>query len=154
MQLDLEKDLKIERVLDVPRQKVWDCWTMPIHIPHFFVPEPHRVIQSDIELKVGGRFNTTFEVDGNTIENKGVYLEVVDQEKLVFTDTYTENWKPTENPFMTAIIQLEDVGNAQTKLIAIARHRTVEARQQHEDMGFFIGWNIVIDQLEHYAKTL
>lgn len=154
MQFDLEKDLKIERVIDVPRAKVWACWTMSAHIPHFFVPKPHRVTYCDIELKVGGHFNTAFEVDGQEIKNNGIYLEIINQEKLVFTDTYTDGWKPTENPFMTAIISLQDLGNGQTKLTAIARHRTADARQHHENMGFYMGWNIVIDQLEEYGKHL
>ncbi len=62
----------------------------------------------DIDLRVGGRFNTTFDVDGNVMDNKGVYLEVVPGEKLVFTDAYTEGWKPAPEPFMTAILLLSD----------------------------------------------
>lgn len=154
MELDPATDLKIERILDVPREKVWACWTQPQHIPHFFIPKPHRITACEIDLKAGGRFNTTFEVDGRLIENKGVYLEVTDGEKLVFTDTFTEGWKPAENPFMTGMILLEDAGAGRTKYTAIARHRNAETRQQHEDMGFYTGWNIAIDQLVAYAKTL
>ena len=152
MQLDREKDLKIERVIDVPPDKIWICLTTPEHIPHFFIPKPHRITHCDIELKVGGRFNMTFEVEDHQIQNDGVYLEIVNQKKLVFTDAYTEGWSPIEHPFCTGIILLEDLGNDQTKYTSIARHRTSAARLEHENMGFYIGWNIVIDQLESYAK--
>ena len=133
---------------------MWDCWTLPEHIPHFFVPRPHRVTACDIDLRVGGRFNTTFEVEGNEMQNKGVYLEVVPQEKLVFTDTYTEGWKPAPDPFMTAILLLADAPDGGTTYTAIARHRSPETRQAHEDMGFFDGWGTVVTQLEDYAKGL
>ena len=154
MQLDPETDLKLERIVDAPRTLIWQCWTTPEHIKQFFVPKPHRVIACDINLRVGGRFNTTFEVDGNEMKNDGVFLEVVEGEKLVFTDTYTEGWKPSEHPFMTAILLLEDAGEGKTRYNAIARHRTPEARKAHEDMGFHEGWGIVVDQLADYCKTL
>ena len=57
------------------------------------------------------------------MENKGVYLDVVHGEKLVFTDTYTEGWKPAPEPFMTAILLLADAPGGGTSYTAIARHR-------------------------------
>ncbi|KAF1368997.1 uncharacterized protein YndB with AHSA1/START domain [Yokenella regensburgei] len=152
--LDPETDLKLECIVDVPRQLVWECWTTPEHIKQFFVPLPHRVKHCEIDLRVGGRFNTLFEVDGNEMENNGVWLEVVDGKKLVFTDTYTEGWKPNPEPFMTAILLLEDAENGTTRYTAIARHRSAEARKQHEEMGFHEGWGIVVKQLEAYAHKL
>ena len=152
--LDPNTDLSFTRTLPVPRQLIWVCWTTPQHIPHFFIPAPHRVTAVEIDLRVGGRFNTTFDVEGNVMDNKGVYLEVVSGEKLVFTDTYTEGWKPTPDPFMTAILLLSDAPNGSTTYTAIARHRTSETRKAHEDMGFFDGWGTVVTQLEAYAKGL
>ena len=152
--LDPNTDLSFTRTLAVPRQLVWDCWTQPEHIQHFFVPAPHTVTSVDIDLRVGGRFNTTFNVDGNIVENTGVYLEVVAGRKLVFTDTYTEGWKPSPEPFMTAILQLEDAADGGTIYTVIARHRNPETCKQHEQMGFFDGWGRAATQLETYAKGL
>jgi uncharacterized protein YndB with AHSA1/START domain len=154
MNLDPETDLSFTRTLAVPRRLVWDCWTMPEHIPHFFIPRPHRVTAVDIDLRVGGRFNTTFDVEGNVMLNKGVYLDVVPMEKLVFTDTYTEGWKPAPDPFMTAILLLSDAPGGGTQYTAIARHRSPDTRKTHEEMGFFDGWGTVATQLEAYAKGL
>lgn len=152
--LDPDTDLSFTRTLAVPRSLVWDCWTKPEHIPHFFVPAPHKVTAAEIDLRVGGRFNTVFDVDGTVMENKGVYLEVIPEEKLVFTDTYSEGWKPTPEPFMTAILLFSDAADGGTTYTAIARHRTPETRQSHEEMGFFDGWGTVVTQLEAYAKGL
>lgn len=154
MELDPKTDLKLERTVKAPRRLLWECWTTPEHVKQFFVPRPHRVKDCEIDLRVGGRFNTSFEVDGAEIENEGVYLEIVPEEKLVFTDAYTEGWKPAEDPFMTAIILFEDGGEGITRYTAIARHRTPGAAKGHEEMGFFTGWGTVVDQLEMYANTL
>lgn len=156
MKLDLDPltDLSFTRTLSVPRRLVWECWTSPEHIPHFFVPAPHKVTAVNLDLRVGGRFDTTFDVDGNVMENRGVYLEVVPEEKLVFTDGYTEGWKPAPDPFMTAILLLSDAPDGGTNYTAIARHRNPEARASHEAMGFHGGWGTVADQLEAYARRL
>jgi uncharacterized protein YndB with AHSA1/START domain len=105
-------------------------------------------------VRPGGACNTTFDVDGNIMENNGVYLEVVPNEKLVFTDAYSVGWKPAPEPFMTAIVTFEDLGGGRTKYTAIARHRSPETAKTHKDMGFFDGWGTVATQLEAYAQGL
>ncbi|MEZ5887554.1 MAG: SRPBCC family protein [Paracoccaceae bacterium] len=154
MDLDPKTDLSFTRTLAVPRKLIWECWTQPKHIPHFFVPRPHKVTACDIDLRVGGRFNTTFEVEGKPMENHGVWLELIENEKLVFTDSYAEGWKPAPDPFMTAILILGDAEGGGTTYTAIARHRTPETRQIHENMGFYDGWGTVVTQLEEYARGL
>ena len=154
LDLDPSTDLSFTRTLAVPRQLIWECWTEPKHIPHFFIPAPHKVTAVDIDLRVGGRFNTTFEVDGSVMDNHGVYLEIIPQEKLVFTDAYSEGWKPAPEPFMTAILWLEDLGGGRTRYTAVARHRSPETAKQHDAMGFQDGWGTVVTQLEAYAQGL
>ena len=44
MTLDPETDLKLERVVDAPRDLLWLCWTTPEHIKNFFIPAPHTAI--------------------------------------------------------------------------------------------------------------
>lgn len=153
-ELDATTDLSFTRTLAAPRALIWECWTQPRHIPHFFIPAPNKVTAVDIDLRVGGRFNTTFDVDGTVMENRGVYLEVVPGEKLVFTDTYSEGWKPVPEPFMTAILLLSDAADGGTTYTAIARHRSAESAKTHADMGFYDGWGTVVTQLEAYAKGL
>lgn len=154
MKLDPTTDLTFTRRINAPRALLWECWTTPKHIRKFFVPHPHSIDACEIDLRVGGKFNTTMNVDGRLIRNTGVYLEIVLDERLVFTDSYSEGWKPAADPFMTAIIEFADDGNGGTTYTATARHRTPEARQSHEDMGFFDGWGTVATQLEAYARTL
>ena len=154
MNLNPETDLSFTRTLNAPRAVLWECWTTPEHIVNFFVPKPHSIDFCEIDLRVGGKFNTTMNVNGVQMENKGVYLEIVEGERLVFTDTYSEGWAPAPDPFMTAIVEFKDDGNGGTIYTAIARHRSPESRQTHEDMGFFDGWGTVATQLEEYAQSL
>ena len=54
--------------------------------------------------------------------NPGVYLEVVPNEKLVFTDACTSAWQPSEKPFFTGVITFEDAGPGETKYTARLAH--------------------------------
>jgi uncharacterized protein YndB with AHSA1/START domain len=92
--------------------------------------------------------------DGTEMPNRGVYLEVVKHEKLVFTDAYISAWEPSGNPFFTCILTFEDAGNGQTRYTARALHWTSENREAHEKMGFHQGWGVATDQMTALAKTL
>jgi uncharacterized protein YndB with AHSA1/START domain len=91
--------------------------------------------------------------DGAEIPNRGVYLDVVKNERLVLTDAYTSAWEPSQKPFFTAILTFEDKGG-KTKYTARARHWTEADREAHEKMGFHEGWGTATNQLEALAKTL
>ena len=151
---DPDLDLVLTRDISAPREILYMCWTTPEHLMPWFVPAPHRVTACTIDLRPGGASKSTFDVDGMIMENNGVYLEVIPNEKLVFTDTYSEGWKPNPEPFMTAILTFEDLGNGKTRYTAVARHRSKEAAKSHADMGFFDGWGTVATQLEAYAQGL
>lgn len=154
MELDPELDLVLTRDLNAPREILFKCWTTPEHLMQWFVPKPHKVTACELDVRPGGACNTTFDVDGTIVENKGVYLEVIPNEKLVFTDTYTSGWKPAPEPFMTAIITFHDLGAGRTRYTAVARHRTAEIAKTHADMGFQHGWGTATEQLEAFAKRM
>ena len=149
-----ETDLVISRSLKPSPAQIWQCWTTPEYVKQFMVPKPHTVTECEIDLRVGGRFNSTFLVEGNEMKNEGVFLEIIEHKRLAFTDFFTEGWKPSAEPFMTAIVEFDPNKEGGTELKIIVRHRTKENRENHENMGFFDGWNKVIDQLEQIASTI
>ena len=72
-----------------------------------------------------------------------VYLEVVENERLVFTDAYTEAWQPSQKPFMTLIVTFDEQGR-QDAYTALVRHWTTS--EAHEKMGIYDGWGRAADQ--------
>ena len=92
--------------------------------------------------------------DGGTSDNPGSFLEVVPQQRLVFTSMLTEGWRPA-TPWMgfTAIIAMSDEGEG-TRYIATVMHPDAATQQRHAEMGFFDGWNTCITQLEAFAQQL
>ena len=92
--------------------------------------------------------------EGERIEIVGMLLEVVPEERLTFTDGYSEGFMPQADPFMTGYVRLADVGEGKTAMVWGARHTSEEDRQKHLEMGFEQGWSTAAGQLNDLAKSL
>ena len=140
-------DLKLERIVDVKPELVWAAWTQPKHIKHWFAPKPWTVSECQIDLRLGGASSITMRSpEGQDFPNTGCYLEIIPNQKLVFTDALGADFRPNEKAFFTATILLEAHGTG-TKYTAIAMHKDEANRQKHEEIGFHAGWEICLDQL-------
>jgi uncharacterized protein YndB with AHSA1/START domain len=145
--MDASRELVLTRLLGVPREKLWRCWTEPELLKQWFTPPPFTVPHAEMDVRAGGSSLVVMRgPDGQDMPIPGIYLEVVKNQRLVFTDAYTKAWEPSLKPFMTAIISFENEGG-QTRYTARARHWSVEDREAHEKMGFHTGWGIATDQL-------
>ena len=147
-------ELVITRLIPVPRHTLFRCWTEPALITQWFTPPPWKTIHAEVDLRVGGSSLIIMQgPDGTQMPNRGVYLEVVANEWLVFTDAFTSAWVPSAKPFFTGILTFEDEAG-QTRYTARARHWNAEDNAAHEAMGFHQGWGIATDQLAALAATL
>ena len=150
-----DRELVITRVIDVPADKLFRCWTTPDLLPQWFCPPPWVVSHAEMDVRTGGNSVITMKgPNGEEVVNPGVYLEVVENRRIVFTDAFTSAWVPSQKPFMVGIVEFQDLGDGTTRYTATARHWSVEDRQMHEQMGFEAGWGIAADQMTAVAKTL
>jgi uncharacterized protein YndB with AHSA1/START domain len=142
-----DRELVLTRIIDAPRAKVFTAWTDPELLKQWFAPLPYTTPVAELDVRPGGaNLIVMRDPQGNDLPNRGVYLEVVPNERLVFTDAYTEAWQPSPKPFMTVILTFEDEGG-KTRYTARVRHWTVADRETHEKMGFHKGWGLCTDQL-------
>ncbi len=147
-------DLTLDRFVAAPLANVWRAWTEPELIKQWFTPRPWLTVDCIIDLRPGGRFFTRMRgPDGTEHPNDGVFLEVVPQQRLVFTDTLLPGWRPAPKPFFTAILSFaaKDGG---TQYRAQALHKDDADREAHEKMGFHDGWATAAQQMEELAASL
>jgi uncharacterized protein YndB with AHSA1/START domain len=148
-------ELVLERTLHAPRMAVWRCWTDAALMPIWFCPKPWYVSDVKLDLRAGGASSMTMNgPNGEKFPNYGVYLQVEEGKRLVFTDAFTSSWQPSGKAFMVGDIQLFDAPGGGTLYRASARHWNAQDRAAHEKMGFHEGWGKAADQLEALAKTL
>ena len=85
--------LDITRVFDAPREIVFRCMIEPEHLTHFWGPVGMSTPLASITIEpwAGGRFETIMVNDetGEEYPNRGVFVEVIEPEKLVWTDRYS-----------------------------------------------------------------
>jgi uncharacterized protein YndB with AHSA1/START domain len=149
---DPKLDLVLERVIDVPPELVWMAWTTPKHVKHWFVPKPWSITDCEIDLRPGGVFRSVMRSpEGQEFTNLGCWLEIVPNQRLVFTDTLLPGYRPAPEPFFTAVLTLTPEGKG-TRYMAVAIHRDVAGREKHEKMGFHDGWGTVLTQMVEYIK--
>lgn len=149
-----ERELVLIRMIEAKPEKLFRAWTEPELIKQWFAPKPWTTTLAEVDLRPGGaNLIVMCSPEGEEFPNRGVYLEVVKNQKLVFTDAYTQAWVPSEKPFFTVTLTFEEV-EGKTKYTARAAHWTVADRQQHEEMGFYEGWGICADQLAELVKRI
>lgn len=146
-------DLEISRLLDAPRGALWQAWSGPDRLKEWWCPKPWTTDVRAFELRPGGAFHTFMQgPDGGSSDNPGSFVEVIPQTRIVFTSLLTAGWRPA-TPWMafTAVISMADEGQG-TRYIATVMHPDKATRDRHDEMGFFQGWNICIDQLQAAAQ--
>ena len=153
---DPDRDLLLERVVDVPRELVWAAWTTPEHLKRWFTPAPYTTTDVELDLRPGGIFRSVMRSpEGEEFPNVGCILEVVELERLVFTSALGPGYRPQSDdlPF-TAVISLAPADGGGTRYSALAIHGDADIRKRHEEMGFHEGWGQALEQLVALAKTL
>jgi uncharacterized protein YndB with AHSA1/START domain len=159
---DPRLDLVFERTVDVAPRLVWMAWTVPEHLKKWFTPAPWTTTDCEIDLRPGGIFRTVMRSpEGQDFPGLGCYLEVVRNERLVWTNALGPGYRPTVRPTddsceafaMTAFITLEARADG-TNYNARVIHGDAASRKKHQDMGFHDGWGKALDQLVALARTL
>lgn len=148
------QDLELTRLIDAPRVLVWEAWTNPEHLKAWWAPAPLTTPECEMDVRPGGIFRTLMrQPDGTEYPGTGVFLEVVEHRRIVFTDALLPGWRPSGEPFMTVIITMAYEGD-RTRYTARVLHKDDADRARHEEMGFRQGWGTCLDQLAALAVRL
>ncbi len=143
-----ERELVFTRETHVPREKLFAGWTTAELYPQWFCPKPWYVTDVQLDVRPGGASSMVIcGPNGERIPNRGVYLEIVPNEKIVFTDVFFGDWEPNPNFMFVGILTFEALPDGGTRYTARVRHWTKEACENHAAMGFHDGWNKAFDQL-------
>jgi uncharacterized protein YndB with AHSA1/START domain len=102
---DRRGELTVSRVVDAPRELVWQAFTEPEHLAVFWggpgITVPVESVTMDV--RPGGRFELTMvALDGTEYPNRGEYVEVDEPSRIVFTEPDTG---------ITATITFAEVGD-------------------------------------------
>lgn len=156
LEIDPKLDLVFERITPLTPSQIWQGWTDPDTLMKWFCPRPWKVTDCRVDLQPGGEFFTVMQgPNGERTENHGCYLQIIENQKLVWTGMMTKGFRPAPASPMgfgfvgTLTFSKTDKG---TLYRAIVAHADEEGRNKHQQMGFQEGWGLALTQLEELWK--
>ena len=142
-----DRELSISRVLNAPRELVWEVWTNPEHIKNWWGPEGFSNTISTMNIEPEGVWEFVMHgPDGTDYKNKHIYKEIIKPEKLVLDHVSTPKFR------MTATFE------AQGNKTLVTLHSVFESAEQlQEVIKVFkadVGMIQNMDRMEQYVTTL
>jgi uncharacterized protein YndB with AHSA1/START domain len=155
--VDATKDIVLERFIDAPTRLVWEALTKAEHLKEWYMPrEWGRVTNAEIDLRPGGIISIDIAVgDGREVPNVGCILDVVPNQRLVWTSMLFPGYRPAvfDDIPITAVMTMESVGTG-TRYVFTALHRDEADLEKNKESGWLQGTEIAIDQLVEHLKSM
>ncbi|MDW3647112.1 MAG: SRPBCC domain-containing protein [Bacteroidia bacterium] len=148
MSKELEnRTLTLTRTFNAPIKLVWEAWTKPEHIAHWWGPKGMKVNIIEHNFELGGQWRYSMTMpNGAEFITEGIY-SLIEELKRIHSSA---DFKPmTEGVELQSIF--EEAGD-KTNFTFHVIHETEEYCKQQEEMGFYKGWGSVFDNLSEYLK--
>ena len=143
-----DHELVITRVLDAPRELVWQAWTEREHITRWLFPKDFTLLFSDGDVRAGGKWRSGIRApDGEESVMGGEYSEVTPPQRLAFSHGW-ENSKLHPGHFTQIVVELEAMEGKTKMIFTQSNLATVASRDGHSE-----GWSGVIENLAAYLET-
>jgi len=155
-----QDDVVMERSFDAPVELIWQMWTDPEHFKAWYGPDGATIPVATMDVRVGGTRLVCMEMQSPNGPMRtwfaGEYLEVVENERLVYTEFMSDEHgkvsspsqmsMPEGHPTTTEIrVDLEDV-SGRTKMVMT--HVGIPSGSPGA-----AGWTMALDKLAAYVGT-
>jgi uncharacterized protein YndB with AHSA1/START domain len=156
-------DFVISHEFDAPRALLWQAFTDPARMKHWWGPKGFTVIASRMDFRVCGTYHYCLKApDGSLMWGKFVYREIVPPERIVLVSSFSDdaggttrhpmapNW-PLE---MLSTFTFEEQPGGKSKLtVRWSPHNATEEERKTFEAGrtsMQMGWTGTLDQLAAY----
>lgn len=148
----MEKYITLTRTINAPRERVWEAWVDQTQVQQWWAPKGFTNPVCEIDAKVGGELHITMLAgndmgpwSGKEAPMKGVFTEVIPNEKLVFTNVaLDENGTHLLEGLTT--VTFEDDGENTKLTVHTGAAGTAPGTDQMLG-GMEQGWNEQLDKL-------
>jgi len=88
-----DRELAVTRLFDAPVAMVFKAWSDPSLFRRWWVPEGHGInlVGCDMDVRTGGKYRLEFAAGDQTMAFHGKYLDVVPNQKIVWTNDEGED---------------------------------------------------------------
>lgn len=139
-----EREIRVERIFDAPRERLFEVFTDPQLIPEWWGPRGTTTTVEEMDPVAGGSWRfTSADCDGNETGFRGRYREVTAPERIV----QTFEWDGMPGYVSVETMTLEDLG-AQTKVVNTTIFHTPEERDGMIASGMEKGLSETYERLD------
>lgn len=140
-----DRELIITRVFDAPRSLIFKVWTEPKHLVHWWGPKGFTLPTCTMDFRLGGAYRFCMRSpEGTDHWLQGVYREIMEPERLVFTQAWEDaEGKPKHETLVTVIFA--DQGGKTLLTFHQGVFESVTSRDEHEG-----GWSSAFELLTEY----
>jgi uncharacterized protein YndB with AHSA1/START domain len=144
-----DREIVITRIVDAPRELVWQAWTEPQCIALWWGPNGFRTTIHEMSVTVGGVWRYIMHgPDGTDYPNRIVYREIVKPQRLIYDH---DDDSPNPSIRFLATVTFEDLGG-RTRITLHSLFDTPQARDAVVKFGAIEGGNQTLARLaDHLA---
>jgi uncharacterized protein YndB with AHSA1/START domain len=163
MHVDIPKDeVVFTRIIDAPRALVFNAWTDPKYMAQWWGPNAFANPVCEMDVRAGGRYRIVMRSpDGVEYPIKGVYREIVEPERLVYTQDLAEvpdDWKNLLNEKLQMAgrkLSLESLMTVNFEEYDGKTKLTIrQVRDAMLKMQMAEGWAESLERLEELLQTI
>jgi uncharacterized protein YndB with AHSA1/START domain len=140
----------IERLLNAPRELVFEAWTNPKHLPYWWGPTGFTTTTHEIDVRPGGLWRFIMHApDGTDFNNRIDFVEIVKQQRMIYS--HGEDGAPGQSHVtVTFASQGGKTRLTMRSLFASAAERDRVVKEYHAIEGA----NQTLDRLAAHLATL
>ncbi len=152
LSLPSDREIMLTRAFDAPRRIVFEAWTKPEHVRHWWGLRRQRLSVCEIDLRPGGSWRYVLsDPDGSQFEFRGVYREIAPPERLVYTERFVE--PNIGSPECVTTVTFEERGEW-TTMTSRAVYESKAARDGHLQSGMEEGSKECLDRLAERLRAM
>ena len=145
-----DREIRIERVFDAPRERVFGVYTDPELVSEWWGPRGTTTVVDTMEPRTGGRWRFVCKnADGSEDAFRGAYREITPHDRVV----QTFEWEGMPGYVSVETAEFEDLGE-QTKVVTTTLFFTNEERDGMLGSGMEIGMNQTYQRLDELLARL
>ncbi len=143
--------LRMRRVFDAPRALLWRAWSRPEILVRWMGPADWPAFSVANDFRVGGtwRIGLKSPTTGEELWQGGVYREIVEPERLVFTFKWDEGHEDGAPVNTLVTVELNEIADGRTAMdFTQAGLKSDRSRDGHQH-----GWASTLDRLEAWLAA-
>jgi uncharacterized protein YndB with AHSA1/START domain len=144
-----DREIRIERVFDAPRERVWEAITDPSLVSQWW-GRGNRLVIERMEVSRGGHWRFVEHSTGGTHGFEGRYREVTPPARIV----QTFEWDGMPGHVCVETMTLEDLGDERTRLVVLSLFHTSEERDGMLLSGMDAGLNQAYEALDQVLARI